>query len=73
MALSTAPLQLVIDFLELGGTEPLESIMVKLAAVQKEKGDMNEQVVGEVLKCLRALMNVDVSTQRGLRASSSLS
>ena len=71
VALSTAPLQFVIDFLELSGTERIEAIMVKLAALPQEKGDMIEQVVGETLKCLRTLMNVDVSrTLRGQPAAS---
>jgi hypothetical protein len=51
----------IVDFLDARGLENLEFIMIKIAALPKDKGDMNEQIVGEVLKCLRILMNIDVS------------
>lgn len=61
VTLSTAPMKFIIDFLELHGLDKLEAVMTKLAALPKDKGDMNEQIVAEVLKCSRILMNVDVS------------
>jgi len=61
VTLSTAPMDFIIDFLDARGLDKLEVIMIKLAPVSKDQGDMNEQIVGEVLKCLRILMNIDVS------------
>jgi len=61
VTLSTAPMEFIIDFLDARGLDRLEVIMIKLAPVLKDKGDMNEQIVGEVLKCLRIIMNIDVS------------
>ena len=51
----------IVDFLDAHGLDKLEVIMIKLAHLPKDKGDMNEQLVGEVLKCLRIIMNLDVS------------
>jgi diaphanous 1 len=62
VTLSTAPMDFIIDFLDARGLDKLEVIMIKLAALPKDRGDMNEQLVGEVLKCLRILMNIDVSS-----------
>ena len=61
VALSTSPMQFVIEFLDYDGLDRLERIMAKLASLPQEAGDVTEQVVGEVLKCLRVIMNVDVS------------
>jgi diaphanous 1 len=61
VTLSTAPIDFTSEFLYANGLDRLEVIMVKLAPLPKDKGDMNEQLVGEVLKCLRILMNLDVS------------
>jgi diaphanous 1 len=61
VTLSTAPMEFIIDFLDTRGLDKLEVIMIKLAPVPKDKGDMNEQIVGEILKCLRSIMNIDVS------------
>jgi diaphanous 1 len=61
VTLSTAPMEFIIDFLDARGLDKLEVTMIKLAPIPKDKGDMNEQIVGEVLKCLRILMNIDVS------------
>lgn len=54
-------MQFVIDFLDYDGLDRLERIMEKSAGLPQEAGDVTEQVVGEVLKCLRVIMNVDVS------------
>jgi len=51
----------IIGFLDARSLDKLEAIMIKLAPLPKDKGGMNEQLVGEVLKCLRILMNIDVS------------
>ena len=64
VTLSTAPMEFIIDFLDARGLDKLEAIMIKLAPIRKDEGDMNEQIVGEVLKCLRILMNIDVSPSR---------
>jgi diaphanous 1 len=64
VTLSTAPMEFIIDFLDARGLDKLEVIMIKLAPVLKDKGDMNEQIVGEILKCLRIIMNIDVSSSR---------
>jgi hypothetical protein len=61
VTLSTAPMEFIIDFLDARGLDKLEVIMIKLAPLPKDRGDMNEQIVGEILKCLRILMNIDVS------------
>ena len=61
VTLSTAPMGFIVDFLDAHGLNKLEVIMIKLAHLPKDKGDMNEQLVGEVLKCLRIIMNLDVS------------
>lgn len=61
VTLSTAPMEFIVDFLDTQGLDKLEIIMVKLAHVPKDQGDMNEQLVREVLKCLRIIMNIDVS------------
>lgn len=63
VALSTAPIAFVISFLDSEGLDRLEKVMVTLAVLPQNKGDMNEQIVGEVLKCLRVIMNVDVSQE----------
>jgi hypothetical protein len=54
-------MEFIIDFLDARGLDKLEVIMIKLAPLPKDRGDMNEQIVGEILKCLRILMNIDVS------------
>jgi len=64
VTLSTAPMEFIIGLLDARGLDKLEAIMIKLAPIRKDEGDMNEQIVGEVLKCLRILMNIDVSTSR---------
>jgi len=51
----------IVDFLDAHGLDKFKVIMIKLAHLPKDKGDMNEQLVGEVLKCLRIIMNLDVS------------
>ena len=61
VTLSTAPMGFIVDFLDAHGLDKLEVIMIMLAHLPKDKGDMNEQLVGEVLKCLRIIMNLDVS------------
>lgn len=61
VTLSSAPVEFVADFLYANGLDKLENIMIKLAPLSKDKGDMNEQIVAEILKCLRVLMNLDVS------------
>jgi len=57
-------MEFITDFLDDRGLDKLEVIMIKLAPVRKDEGDMNEQIVGEVLKCLRILMNIDVRPSR---------
>lgn len=64
VTLSTVPMEFIIDFLDARGLDKLEAIMIKLAPIRKDEGDMNEQIVGEVLKCLRILMNIDVRPSR---------
>ena len=61
VTLSTALMEFIIDFLDARGLDKLEAIMIKLAPIRKDERDMNEQIVGEVLKCLRILMNIEVS------------
>lgn len=53
-------MQFVIDYLDFDGLDRLERIMAKLAPLPQAAGDVTEQMVGEVLKCLRVIMNVDV-------------
>jgi len=72
VTLSTAPIDFTSEFLYASGLDRLEVIMVKLAPLPKDKGGMNEQLVGEVLKCLRILMNLDVSIEQNSQCCSKL-
>lgn len=61
VSLSTGPMSFVTDFLYLEGVDKLEKVMIKLAPIQKEEGEVREQLIGELLRCLRVIMNIDVS------------
>ena len=61
VTLSTAKISWVTDFLELSGLDALQAILVKLSRQTRELGDINEQIITVIIKCLRVLMNIDVS------------
>jgi hypothetical protein len=51
----------MMDFIEARGLDTIEAVMIQSATLREEKGDINEQILGEILKCLRIIMNIDVS------------
>lgn len=61
-AVSTAQLSWIEEFLELEGLQVLEIQLSRVSIKIKETGDLHEQIVSEVVKALRVLMNTDVSS-----------
>ena len=60
--LSTAPATWMDDFVGLRGLDALHNNLTRVSSAGRSTpGDISEQVVGEVIKCLRTLMNTDVS------------
>jgi diaphanous 1 len=62
VTLSTAKLAWISDFVAQSGFDALQVILEKIDRQPREQGDLNEQVIGEVIKCLRVLMNTQVRT-----------
>jgi hypothetical protein len=61
VTLSTAKIDFIDDFINLGGLEGLKVVLVRLNEKVVEAGSVDEQNIGEAVKCLRVLMNTDVS------------
>lgn len=61
MTLSTAKIDFIDDFINLGGLEGLKVVLGRLNEKVAEAGSVDEQNIGEAVKCLRVLMNTDVS------------
>lgn len=62
VTLSTAKLAWISDFVAQSGFDALQAVLEKIDRQPRELGDLNEQIMGEVIKCLRVLMNTQVST-----------
>jgi diaphanous 1 len=61
VSLSTAGTAWMEDFLDLNGLDALQGQLARLVTRPKEAGDLTEQIIVEIVKCLRVLMNTDVS------------
>ncbi|ODN75497.1 hypothetical protein L202_06627 [Cryptococcus amylolentus CBS 6039] len=59
VTLSTAKLSWIHEFLHLKGIVHLGALLERAAKKHLEKGDVEEQIVWEVVKSLRILMNID--------------
>jgi hypothetical protein len=60
IALSTASTSWTDQFLELQGLDTLSDHLRQASLKAREGSDMNEQVINEITKCLRAVMNTNV-------------
>ena len=61
VALSTAHTGWIDDMLELGGLACLAAQLSRVCLAERQLGDVHEQIVTEVSKCLRVILNTDVS------------
>ncbi|WVQ76867.1 hypothetical protein IAR50_006541 [Cryptococcus sp. DSM 104548] len=59
VTLSTAKLSWIHEFLHIKGLVHLGTLLEKSAEKRPERGDVEEQIVWEVVKSLRILMNID--------------
>jgi hypothetical protein len=60
VALSTAHISWIDDLLESDGLGVLAQQLSRLNGPDNQGGDTLDQVVGEMVKCLRILLNTDV-------------
>ena len=70
VTLSTAKIAFLHEFLDLSGLDTLGETLRRLLSTVVEGGSVGEQNVVEVMKCLRVLMNTDVSLVISCRTGS---
>ena len=61
VALATADVSWTNDFLLLGGMDCLEKQLSRLIVQDATPGAMYDKVLADIVKCLRVLLNTDVS------------
>jgi len=61
VTLSTAKIDFLHEFLDLSGLDTISESLHRLLPSPIEGGSVSEQNVVEIIKCLRVLMNTDVS------------
>ncbi|WWC85530.1 uncharacterized protein L201_000394 [Kwoniella dendrophila CBS 6074] len=59
VTLSTVNTSWINEFILLDGLSPISNILERLVKEIRQKGDVGEQIIGEIAKCLRVLLNTD--------------